>query len=449
MREKREEALWSGKNAVRVLTSVRDTLHAPETRELFRTCPTAWTRDRLQRIDLVVCMILRAHQLAIQNGLNKLFAYFGKEAWAPTPSAYCKARKKLDPKLFEYLIAQVAGQFYAFWGEDDDVRRWAGRRLLAIDGSRLHVPDTPETRAHYSVQENQYPQGACVQAAVSVCYDVLNEVALSVGMREVCAEKEFLWGAHDGSIQAGDLVVLDRGYQEYAVLAWLEARGCAYVVRCARRGAEVERFFASDACETIVRLRVTERARQFVAERGLARELRVRLVKVTLSSGETEVLATNLLGGEQATAEALKELYGQRWGIETFYDRVKNVYEVERISGRSVEAIEQDVYGVVFLATLESIVSKEAEQELAEVSEHRGHQYAKQVNHAVSYSAMVEKAVALLCDERVQIEDVYDRLRAMFRKNPTSVRPGRSYPRTEATPSARIRHHRFRKRIAL
>jgi hypothetical protein len=448
VQEKRRAAIWSGKNAVRVLTGVRDTLHAPETRERFRTCPTAWTRHRLLPFDLVVCMILRAHKLAIQNGLNKLFAYFGNEAAAPTPSAYCKARKKLDPKLFQHLIAQVAGQFYAFWGEDNDVRLWHGRRLLAVDGSRLHVPDTPETRAHYSVQENQYPQGTCVQAAVSVCYDVLNEVALSVGLREVCAEKEFLWGAHDASLEAGDLVVLDRGYQEYAVLAWLEARGCVYVVRCARRGAEVERFWASEASEAIVRLRVTKRARPFVAERGLASELRVRLVKVTLSTGETEVLATNL-GSEEAEREGLKDVYGQRWGIETFYDRVKNVYEAERISGRSVEAIEQDVYGVVFLATLESIVGKEAEQDLAEVSEQRGHRYAKQVNHAVSYSAMVEKAVALLCDERAEIEDVYDRLRAMFRKNPTSVRPGRTRPRKEATPSARIRHHRFRKRIAL
>jgi DDE family transposase len=395
-------------------------------------------------------MILRGHKLSIQTALNKLFAYFGREGEVPTPSAYCHARRKLDPALFHELLAQVSGQFYALWGEEGEVRLWNRMRVKAVDGSRLTLPDTPETRARYTVQENQFPGAACVQGMVSVCYDVLNEVALSVGLREVCAEKEFLWGAHEAAIGPEDLVVLDRRYMDYSVLAWLEARARAYLVRCPSKGfGEVERFWRSAATDAVVTLRVTASARALVAERDLARELRVRLVKVELETGETEVLATSLLRAERVSRDDLKAVYWMRWGVETFYDRIKDVYEAERMSGERVHRIEQDVYGVVFLATLESIVGKEAEQELAERSRERGHRYLKQVNHAVSYSAMVDTAVEWLCDEGVAIEEVYERLRALFKTNPTSQRPGRKHPRTPALRSRRLRYYRYRKRLAI
>ena len=449
-RENGDEAIWSDKNAVRVLSGVRETLMARETRERYRTVATAWTRRRLLPFEVVVCMILRAHKLGIQTGLNKLFAYFGREAQAPTPGAYSRARQKLDPALFQALTAQVAQQFYEVWGESDEVRRWREWRVKAVDGSRLHVPDTSLTRATYTVQANQVEGAECVQAMLSVCYDVLNDVGLSAGLRAVCAEKEFLWGAHAASIGPEDLVVLDRLYMDYSVLAWLTKAAGAFVVRCPAKGfAHVERFWSSKQTDQVVTLTKTPSARALVRAHGLGEQVQVRLVKVELESGEVEVLATNLFNRRTVTREDLKQVYWMRWGVETFYDRIKGVYEVERISGESQRAIEQDVYGVVFLATLESIVGKEAEQALAEVSQQRQHQYVKQVNHAVSYSAMVDNAVELLCDDAVEIEAVYERLCAMFKKNPTSARPGRTHPRTNTNYSKRVRYYRYRKRLAI
>ncbi|MDR2476446.1 MAG: hypothetical protein LBD18_01500 [Treponema sp.] len=50
--------------------------------------------------------------------------------------------------------------------------------------------------------------------------------------------------------------------------------------------------------------------------------LRVRAVRVPLSSGETETLVTNV-GEEGIEYEAFAELYHKRWGIETKYQTVK------------------------------------------------------------------------------------------------------------------------------
>ena len=49
---------------------------------------------------------------------------------------------------------------------------------LNPDFYTFNVPDTPKTRQCYSVHSNQYPKGERVQTLGSVCYDLLNQVAL-------------------------------------------------------------------------------------------------------------------------------------------------------------------------------------------------------------------------------------------------------------------------------
>lgn len=75
------------------------------------------------------------------------------------------------------------------------------------------------------------------------------------------------------------------------------------------------------------------------------------------------MLATSLLDAKGGSVPAVKTLYGWRWGIATDYDRLKNLFEVERFGGRTVRSLEQDFFGVLCLTTLESVLSKSAEAE--------------------------------------------------------------------------------------
>ena len=395
-------------------------------------------------------MILRGHKLPIQNALNKVFDYLGAIGCVPTPSAYTQARHKLKAELFLDLNSTVAEDFYTLWGAEDAVKRWRGYRVLGVDATRLTVPDTPATRRYYTVQESFAPEAVCVQAMLSVCFDVLNAIGLSAGLREVCAEKEFLVANHAGAFGQHDLMVLDRTYMDYSVLALLAARAGAFVIRAPRRGfARVNEFWASDEYDAVVTLEMPSSARAFVREHALAEALQVRLVKVALETGEIEVLATNLFEASGVTADDLKAVYWMRWGVETYFGHLKRIFEVERIRNEQVRPIEQEVYGVVFLATMESVLSKQADEELAEQSQVRGHKHTKQVNHSVSYSAMVDRAMDLICDTRLSAGEVYERLHAMFKTNPSSARPGRAVARRRVTWGRQLRHHRYRKRLIL
>jgi hypothetical protein len=126
--------------------------------------------------------------------------------------------------------------------------------------------------------------------------------------------------------------------------------------------------------------------------------------------------------------------------------RVKNIFELERFSGQSKLVIEQDYYGVVFLTSLESIRSKRDEAQIKSASQERGRKHQAQVNHSVSYLALVDYAVALLLDESRSVEQTLAELHGLFRTNVTCVRRGRKFPRKKRSTSHRLWFHKYKKR---
>lgn len=134
----------------------------------------------------------------------------------------------------------------------------------------------------------------------------------------------------------------------------------------------------------------------------------------------------------------------------TFFNRVKNIFEIERFSSPSVSGIKQDVYGVIFLATLESILSKPAQAKLTTRALERNSPNECKVNRAVSYVAMVDHAVELLCDERTSTSDTLAALERLFLANPTSHLPGRKFERKQGRfyPS-KLNFYKYVKRLIL
>jgi hypothetical protein len=168
---------------------------------------------------------------------------------------------------------------------------------------------------------------------------------------------------------------------------------------------------------------------------------------VKLDNGETEVLLTTLLDRASYPRREFKRVYGWRWGEETFFGRMKNIIEVERFSGASLTAIKQDFYGMLFLASLESVLSKRDDQALREESQERKTKTAAQVNHAVSYVALVERVVQLLLSKR-SAEEVLEELHHLFRTSPTRARPERRVERRKGLRYAyRLRFHKYVKKI--
>jgi hypothetical protein len=414
----------------------------------FRGKATDFTRVRVLTWPVVIVLILRGQKVSLQIAVNKFFSALGRVWEVVTASAYSQARQKVQPEVFVHLNTVTCEEFYTRYGEDNAVVLWHGHRLLGVDGSYLNLPDTEEIRREFSVQTNQHEGGEQVQALASVLYDLRNDIGLSAALGPKQAEKNLLFDTHLAATQPGDVLVGDRAYADYSVLAMLVARQCHFVIRFPHQSfTAVNAFWAARAQERVVTLAVTSKARPYVAEHHLPTTLRVRLLKVRLPTGEVEVLGTDLLDAQTYPTAAFKVVYGWRWTHETYHDRLKNIFEVERFSGQSGQTIKQDFYGVIFLATLESILTKPAQAALTAQGEARQCRYAPQVNRAVSYVTVLEHIVQLLADTRRSPASTLAAIERLLLTTPTRQRPGRQFPRRKRSAAHRLRFAKYGKRI--
>jgi Transposase DDE domain len=407
-----------------------------------------FTRERVLKWPVVILMMLRGQKVGLQTAVNKFFSAVGDVWRVVTASAYRQARQKVQPEVFVHLNTVACEEFYSRYGVDNEVVLWHGQRVLGVDGSYLNLPDTEETRREFSVQTNQHVGGEQVQALASVLYDLRNDLGVSAALGPKQAEKNLWFGTHLAVTQAGDVLGCDRAYADYSVLATLGARQGHFVIRFPRQSfTEVNAFWAAPDQERVVTLEVTAKARAWVAEHHLPTTLRVRLLKVVLASGEVEVLGTDLLDAQTYPAAEFKAVYGWRWNHETYHDRIKNIFEVERFSGKSVQAIKQDFYGAVFLATLESILSKPAQAALTAQGETRECRYAPQVNRAVSSVTVLDHIVQVLGDARRSPALTLAAIERLLLTTPTRQRPGRQVKRHKRSAAHRLRFAKYGKRV--
>jgi hypothetical protein len=431
-------------------------LFSHKTCAAFRTSQNHFTRNRVLNFAKVVVIMLSGHKFSLQNALHKFFTRLGAVFSTPTASAYCQAKQKVKAEVFVHLNEVLVNDFYQLYEADNEVVRWRGHRLLGADGTKLQVPDNQANREVFSLHHNvkASDKAARLQASAMVLYDLLNDIGIKGALGKAhLGENELMFQQLWEAIQEDDVLVLDRGRISYYLIAKALKEKRHLILRMPRgKFAVVDEFFRSDKVESRVKLRVGSRKQtlQKVKAEDLAQEVEVRLLKFELSSGEEEVLLTTLLDQEAYPREEFYLVYGSRWGDETYSDRIKNVFEVERFSGQSEEAIKQDYYGVLFLASLESVLSKEVESEWKEERAGEEEEVAGsevQVNHAVSYVGLVERVGSLLADKKKSLEEVMKELEYVFGQNPTRKRKGRKYPREVISHARKVQYYRYKKRI--
>jgi len=110
----------------------------------------------------------------------------------------------------------------------------------------------------------------------------------------------------------------------------------------------------------------------------------IRLVKIVLSTGEIEVLATSLLDDVKFPYAQFQALYHLRWGVEEDYKTQKLSLEIENFSGLTVHSVMQDRHAKVFVknGTLAAVTL--AQEKVDEQHSKRKYRYQVNKNQAIS-----------------------------------------------------------------
>lgn len=338
-------------------------------------------------------------------------------------SAFSQARQKLMPSAFIAIRQQLVDRFY----RQSPGLRWGGLRLLAIDGSTVRLDGVGQKcRRHFDPEAEN--KGRCALARVSTCYDVLNRIPIDATLAPYDVDERSLAIGHLDFASENDLVLMDRGYPCFWMFREMMDRDVKFCVRLSVKKwtAFLGDFTTSAAIEETLTLKPSSKMSRECLDRNLSNQaIELRVIKVVLNTGEIEVLVTNLVDDKQWPADQFPELYHQRWSVEEGYKLDKSRLELERWSGKSLHAVEQDFHGRLLLATISACVANLAEPLVKESTQSRQHTY--RVNQTRVLSLVRKHIVSLLLLGRVA-----EKLRQILPKcahDPCVVRPERSYPR--------------------
>ena len=397
---------------IELLTQLQGIMNAKKTLIASKLKAHAFTRTRKMTFSIALSFLLDMRKTTLQTRLNLFFSQ--TEGGTPiSQQAFSQLRANFDHTPFEIMLRELVNKEYS---GDYTLPLWNNLHVFAIDGSYLQLPQTPALAAEYGVRGcSDRPS-----AGISVLYDVLHGWVLdptithtNMNERTECEKHiNFLYQKLP-HIAENSVLLLDRGYPSLDLFKKLQDSGIKFLVRCSSMFiAKINKAPIGDSIVTL--------------KNGVS----VRVIKFELSSGEIEVLATNLFNIPESE---FPQLYMLRWGIEVNYFRLKKELCVEKFSGKTPNSIRQDFWASMVLINSVAVFQKEANEA---VNKRQKNKHVKHINRARTSDLIITLrdrfVFAGLCDYPIlaafEMKDVIKTLA----RSVSPIRSGRSYPRHPA-----------------
>ena len=355
---------------------------------ISQLCKTSWmfvknpdrdfTRERKLPLHEIISILL-----CMEGGslTGELLRYFGCSRYSPSSSAFIQQRQKINEFAFPAL-------FSLFVKYSDEDRLYKGYRLLAADGSDIQIPTDPKHKDSYFPGTNgQTPYSLLHLDAI---YDLFQHTYLDA---EICGrrnsdERGTLCKMVDRSNVTNALIIADRGYESYNLMAHIQEKGWKYLIRIKdiRSSGIASGLELPDTDEfdvycpiQLTRRRKTETIPLFAnknnykwiatstpfdyLQTGSHKHdpiafylLPFRIVRFKLSDSSYETVITNL-DAKEFPPEELKYLYGMRWGIETSFRELKYTVGLLHFHAKKVENITQEIYARLIMYNFSELIT--------------------------------------------------------------------------------------------
>lgn len=265
-----------------------------------------------------------------------------------TNSPYCQARSGLPLERLDEIQDSLLSRADALLAAKD---HWCDRRVLAVDGSTVTAPDTPENQAAFPQQATQKP---------GCGFPILRLVVLlNLASGLIAAWATGNWFTHElgllhslwDHLRPGDVLLGDRAFCNWGLIAQCQRRQLDVVFRLkgSRRG-DFRRGQRLSRDERLVRWRKPwEPAWSITTQEWalLPEELTLRLVRcrLTLPGFRTRqiLLVTTLLDSAQYPPAALGQLYYRRWGMELTLRNIKTTLQMDRLSCKTPANLQREI----------------------------------------------------------------------------------------------------------
>ena len=270
---------------------------------------------------------------------------------SPETTSYCQARGRMPEELAWRLVRRTGGAIHQ---DVDPSWLFHGRSVKVADGSTVSMPDTPANQAAYPQAKAQKPGVGFPIARILVVFSLavgtVLEAAVGPYQGKQTSELALLRLVID-QFQPGDVLLGDRFFCSYWVVAALAARGVDVVTRLHQcRSADFRRGRRLGREDHLVVWTKPKRTPDWMTraeydatpDRITIRELRVR-VRDKTKRARSLVVATTLLDAKTYRAGELAGLFRQRWHAELDLRSLKTEMRMDVLRTKSPELVRKEV----------------------------------------------------------------------------------------------------------
>ena len=319
--------------------------------------PQYFTRNRLLPFHKILKYLLSMDKSATQIGVNR---FLEKDDVTVSQQAVSKARNKFDHTPFMKLFNAIRDAVYDK-ERIDGLKKYHGKFIFAIDGSETALPNMPTLLEKFGGTGSK---ASSPTARMSITYDVLNDIIVDAAFNPLTISERKHAENHITSVEKiidlkQIIFIMDRGYASRKLIELFSEKSYYLFRLRSKFNNDIDTLPLGDHVITMYD------------------DLKVRIIKFELPSGEIETLMTNIF---DLDVSEFKELYFKRWRIEVKYDVVKNKLEMPSFGGFTENVIRQDFWISMYLANMAAIAKSEADEKIKDARKEKDNNYDYQAN---------------------------------------------------------------------
>lgn len=360
-------------------------------------------------------------------------------------SPYCQARAALPLDRLQAIHDAVVADADAAIATKD---LWCGRRVLAVDGTTATAPDTEANQKAFPQQSVQ--KAGCgfpilrIVALLSLATGMLTAWVVGHWRQSELALLQGLWE----SLSAGDVLLADRGFCHWGVLALCLQRKIDAVFRVKgsrRRDFRYGKRLSKDERLVVWKKPVLRACTLSAAQwASLPEMLTLRLVRCRMEipgfRTRQVILVTTLLDSSEFPPAALGQLYYRRWAMELTLRNLKITLQMDQLSCKTPENLDREI-------RMHFLVHNLVRRLMLEAARRHGVPLER-VSFAGSLAAARRFGEALLqARSEARRRSLREELLRVIADDPVPDRPGRREPRAvkrRPKPYPRLMCHRHK-----
>ena len=396
----------------------------------FKLGRESFTRDGALPPDLLIALLVYMAADGGRRGYQHLLDAFWDEAKAnqvPLPvdepvssAAFCNARKRLGAAAVRQLLRDASDAFDRVHGLRHRIH---GRRVLAVDGSKMPLQRAPELWDEFGGPSDGYVP----QILVSVLFDVIAKVPVDATIVPYASDERTQLCNLLKSTRDGDILVLDQGYPSYVMIDLLIELGLDFVIRVPVVSGfpAVDEFVLSGRDEADIVLTPASSSSAYSLTPP-----RLRAVRRRGPDGEPQVFLTTLPRRQFCHAD-ICDLYQRRWQIELFYRLEKSDYiGHHQFHAKYPEGVRQEVFAFLLFTTISRTL-------MAAASDASGAPYERLSQKSAILATARVLTVLLLQSDPAKVRAILARLLSRIATRLDPRHRQRSCPRRSFKPRSR------------